>query len=74
MPNAKIKSQSFINTLSSLLTLSLSHLKLSSLSLLVVKYNGSGSWVFNGVFGGGFVGQRPGGGFSGFGLIFAELV
>ena len=29
-------------------------LSIESLSLLVVKYNGSGSWVFHGGFGGGF--------------------
>ena len=42
----KLKVKSFINSLSSLL----------NLSLLLVKYNGSRSWVFNSVFGGGFSG------------------
>ena len=76
VPNAKIKSQSFINTLSSLLTLSLSFETFFSLSPC-----SQVQWQW-------FVGFQwcvwrwvcwsaarwwPGG-FSGFGLIFAELV
>ena len=74
VPNAKIKSQFFLSILSALysviVSLSLSLIRNFILSLLVVKYNGSVSWVFNGVFGG----QWQGGGFNGFGLIFAGLV
>ena len=58
VPNAKIKSQFFLSILSALysviVSLSLSLIRNFILSLLVVKYNGSVSWVFNGVFGGGF--------------------